>query len=96
MRKLDKPIQGGPRRHHYIPQFYLKRFANEHKRLIRMPLPAHPAPSRNATHIKNLAVTKDFYTVLTAKRESAVIENLLSLWDYDASECSRSLTDRAS
>ena len=87
MRKLDTPIQGGPRRHHHIPQFYLKRFANKHKRMIRMSLPAHPPPSRNPTHITNLAVMKDFYTVRTAKGDSAIIEKLLGIWDHDASEC---------
>ena len=96
IRKLDKPIQGGPRRHHYIPQFYLKRFANNGKRLIRMPLPAYPAPSRKPTNITNLAVLKDFYTVRTEKGESAVIENLLAVWDSDASECFKVLTDKDS
>ena len=94
VRKLDTPIQGGPRRHHYLPQFYLKGFASKSKQLIRMPLPAHPPPSRHATHITNLAVIKDFYTVLTAKGDSAVIENLLGVWDYDASECFQQLTDK--
>ena len=94
VRNLDTPILGGPRRHHYIPQFYLKRFANKQRRMIRMPLPVHSPPSRNATHIKNLAVMKDFYTVLTAKGESAVIEKLLSVWDHDASECFQRLTDK--
>ena len=95
MRKLDTPIQGGPRRHHHIPQFYLKRFANKHKRMIRMSLPAHPPPSRNPTHITNLAVMKDFYTVRTAKGDSAIIEKLLGIWDHDASECFQLLTDKA-
>ena len=72
VRKLDTPILGGPRRHHYIPQFYLRRFANNGKRLIRMPLPAHPPPSRKPTNVEKLAVVKDFYTVLTEKGESAV------------------------
>ena len=94
VRNLDTPILGGPRRHHYIPQFYLKRFANKQRRMIRMPLPVHSPPSRNVTHIKNLAVMKDFYTVLTAKGDSAVIEKLLSVWDHDASECFQRLTDK--
>ena len=94
VRKLDTPILGGPRRHHYIPQFYLRRFANNGKRLIRMPLPAHPPPSRKPTNVEKLAVVKDFYTVLTEKGESAVIENLLGVWDSDASECLRKLTDK--
>ena len=94
VRKLDTPILGGPRRHHYIPQFYLRRFANNGKRLIRMPLPAHPPPSRKPTNVTNVAVMKDFYTVLTAKGESAVIENLLGVWDHDASECFKKLTDK--
>ena len=94
VRKLDTPILGGPRRHHYIPQFYLRRFANNGKRLIRMPLPAHPPPSRKPTNVTNVAVMKDFYTVLTAKGESAIIENLLGVWDHDASECFKKLTDK--
>ena len=37
---------------------------------------------------------RDFYTVLTDKGESAVIENLLGAWDHDASECLKKLTDK--
>ena len=94
VRRLDTPIRGGPRRHHYIPQFYMKRFAHNGKRLIRMPLPTHPTPSRKPTNVTKLAVMRDFYTVLTEKGESAVIENLLGVWDHDASECFKKLTDK--
>ena len=93
-RKLDTPKLGGPRRHHYIPQFYLKLFAQNRKRLIRIPIPVPLAASRKATNITNLAVMKDFYTAHTAKGESALIENMLAVWDGDASECIKKLTDR--
>ena len=96
LRELDTPSLGGPRKHHYIPQFYLRGFANKKKRLVRIPLPLHSQPSRHSTHIKNVAVVKDLYTVLTDKGDSAVVENLLSEWDCDASRCFRSLTDQAS
>lgn len=92
--KLDTPIKGGPRRHHYIPQFYLKRFANKHGRMIRMSLPTDPPPSRSPTHVKNLAVTKDFYTIRTDKGESALIENFMSMWDSHASQIVGRLADR--
>ena len=91
--KLDTPIRGGPRKHHYIPQFHMKRFASKHSRMIRMPLPAHPPPSRSPTHVKNLAVTKDFYTIRTDKGESALIENFMSVWDYHASQIIGRMTD---
>ena len=92
--KLDTPIRGGPRRHHYIPQFYLKKFANGGKRLVRVPLPIGQNPSRKPTNVTNLAVMRDFYTVLTERGESALIENLLATWDYDASLCFEKLLDR--
>lgn len=91
--KLDTPISGGPRRHHYIPQFFLKRFASKHGRMIRMSLPAEPPPSRRPTHVKNLAVMKDFYAVLTEKGDSAFLENLLSVWDSEASTLIKHATD---
>jgi len=94
VRSLDTPIRGGPRRHHYIPQFYLKRFANKQRRMIRIPLPVPSPPSRQVTHIKNLAVMRDFYTVLTTKGESALMEKLLSVWDHDASQCFQRLTNK--
>ena len=92
--KLDTPIRGGPRRHHYIPQFYLKRFAHSGKRLVRMPLPVGQNPSRKPTNVTKLAVMRDFYTVLTERGESALVENLLATWDYDASVCFEKLLDR--
>ena len=93
-RKLDTPKLSGPRRHHYIPQFYLKLFALKRKRLIRIPIPAPQSPSRKATNTTKLAVMKDFYTTHTAKGESALIENVLAVWDGDASECIKQLADR--
>lgn len=82
---LKTPITpGSPRRHHYVPQFLLQRFAAD-DRLVRLPLRDSDG-SESATHIKNLAVIRDFYTFTTDDvGDTVVIEEGLARLDSDAS-----------
>lgn len=83
IKRLDVPIQpGSPRRHHFIPQFFLRQFAGQQKRLIPIALPnQNRQATKKATHVKNLAVVKDFYTAETQVGQSAVAESFLGEWD---------------
>ena len=52
---------GDPRRHHYIPQFFLRRFAKgDQLVLVRLNDPEN----RVVSNVANLAVWKDMYTIV--------------------------------
>lgn len=74
-----KPLAPGePRRHHFVPQFYLRRFADNAERVavVRLADPARPT----VTHVRNAAVIKGFYTVVDeAGDDTAAVEKLLAL-----------------
>ena len=82
---LKTPITPrSPRRHHYVPQFLMHRFAAD-DRLVRLPL-FDSDGSTSATHIKNLAVIRDFYTfTVDSVGDTVVIEEGLARLDSDAS-----------
>ncbi|WP_267891524.1 MULTISPECIES: DUF4238 domain-containing protein [unclassified Streptomyces] len=48
------------RRHHTVPRFYLKRFANADERIMRVPLGGERAP--RPCGVKDVAVHNDFYS----------------------------------
>jgi hypothetical protein len=65
-----------PRRHHLVPESYLRRFADERDqvRVVSRTDPGHTF----VTGITNTAVERDFYTVETDDGPSQEIEKLLS------------------
>ena len=82
--RLKIPITAGsPRRHHYVPQFLMQRFADDNQ-LVRLPL-FDSDESASATHVKNLAVRKDFYTLtVEGVGDTAAVEEGLARLDSDA------------
>ena len=82
MRTPLKP--GDSRRHHFIPQFFLRRFADGDA-LVRVPL-SYPEQHHIAT-VKDLAVVKDLYTTVDGDPrvgETIATERLLARIDDDA------------
>jgi len=75
---------GDPRRHHYIPQFYLRRFAeNEMVSLVRLGDGHQPFK----VNVRNVAVQKDLYTVSADDvGDTAAVERIFSIIDGAASE----------
>jgi len=63
------------RRHHTVPGFYLRRFADEKERLERVEL---ASGRRQVLSVKDTSVETDFYTVVTDDGPSDVIEKRLS------------------
>jgi Protein of unknown function (DUF4238) len=61
-RRPQPLARGDPRLYHYIPQWFLRRFADENDRLVRVTLrePGRPSPP---TAVRNVAAIRDFYTV---------------------------------
>lgn len=73
---------GDPRRHHYVPQFYLRRFADGDQ-IARVDL-ATPNEHQGA-NVKDVAVVKDLYTTVDAEvGETVAVERILSMLDGDA------------
>lgn len=74
---------GDPRRHHYVPQFYLRRFArNDDLWRVRFDDPSAPTP----VVVKDAAVIKDFYTTVDVDiGETVAVERVLALLDGEAS-----------
>lgn len=70
---------GEPRRHHYIPRFFLQRFAKDDM-LIRVL--ADEPEERTLINTRHLAVVTDLYTtVIDDVGESVVVEKLLAVSD---------------
>jgi hypothetical protein len=66
-----------PKRHHTVPRFYLRRFADEHERVMRVPLEAGTSPHR--VKVINLAVESYFYQAeLSNGSATGQIEEMLS------------------
>jgi hypothetical protein len=83
MARALKPLQpGDPRRHHYIPQFFQRRFADDNEQLVVTPLDGSKPIT---THVKNVAVVKDLYTMRdTDLGETVAVERLLAEVDGEA------------
>jgi len=77
----------GPR-HHLIPQFFLKRFANEQNQLLMVDGKSGKA---SMTHVKNAAVETGFYTIETDAGPSDEVEEFLSKVESATAEALRTL-----
>jgi hypothetical protein len=64
-----------PRRHHLLPQFYLRRFANDADQIKVM---ARDGQKSFVTSVAKAAAETDFYTVETTEGPSQDVEKLLS------------------
>lgn len=70
-----------PRRHHYVPQFYLRRFARQDgdKSTIAT-VPIAPPSTPRQGNVADTAVIRDFYTVVGDDNEDTVaVEKLLAM-----------------
>ena len=85
MARALKPLRpGDPRRHHYIPQFFQRRFADDDARLVVTPLDGNKPIM---AHVKNVAVVKDLYTMRdTDLGETVAVERLLAEVDREAAK----------
>lgn len=84
MDRVNTPIASGdPRRHHYLPQFLLRRFADGRDQVAIVRL-AHPTAPR-VTNIKNAAIIRDLYlTVNDEVGETVAVERVLAEADGEA------------
>lgn len=81
------------RRHHVLPQFYLKGFANESGLIHRVDLPGREPI---VLSISDASVIKDFYTVtLSDGSESDIFETAFSAVEGAAAEHSEPLWQAA-
>lgn len=80
----DRPMApGDPRRHHFVPQFYLRRFADGDGRLGVIDL--HKPKARRTATVGDVAVIKDFYTVVHTKgHDTTIVESVLAEIDGQA------------
>lgn len=83
MARIDKPTgSADPRRHHFIPQFFLKRFATNEQQIAVVPL---TGDNRRLTHVSGVAVMKDLYTIInTDFQETVAVERILAEADSEA------------
>jgi len=82
----------GARRHHLVPQFYLRRFADGNDRIVQCRL-GEP-PNIHVTSISNAVVETDFYTVQEKSGEKTDrFESHLSSIEGEAATGFRSLLD---
>lgn len=76
------------KRHHYVPQFYLRGFANERKQISTVPLPGdrtYVQPVANAASVNN------FHTVVNHPEGPDAFETLLGRIEDDASRVFRKI-----
>jgi hypothetical protein len=76
-------VSGDPRRHHYVPQFYLRRFASgEQIARVRLDEPGR----HDIANVSGVAVMRDLYTSVDVEiGETVVVERLLAMLDGLAS-----------
>lgn len=68
-------VSSSPRRHHLVPQFYLRRFANAHDKIM---VSRRDLQKRFLTSVERAARETDFYTVETTEGSSQLVEQILS------------------
>lgn len=87
------PLQSGqPRMHHWLPQFYQRRFANERDQLWVAPIDRSPGRLGN---ISDIAVQRDLYTIIDKDvGESVAVEHLLASIDGEAAQAIERLSVR--
>jgi hypothetical protein len=72
----------GPKRHHTVPRFYLRRFADERERLMRVPLAPGTTPHR--VKVSNVAVESYFYRAeLSDGSLTSQFEEMLSSFEAE-------------
>jgi hypothetical protein len=75
--------RGDPRRHHYVPKFFLKRFADGDQ--IARVLAEKPRDHR-VLGVNDVAVVKDLYTTIDIEvGETVAVERILAIIDAEAS-----------
>ena len=86
--------QSEPRRHHYVPQFYLERFADTQRRLGAFDRQLEQTMKTSA---KNVAVERDFYRLPdSTELPPRALEDLLSAQESAAAEAIRETADSGS
>jgi hypothetical protein len=81
---LQPLAQGDPRRHHFIPQFFLRRFANDADQLVVEALDGSPS---RLTHVTNVAVVSDLYATRDDELgETVAVERILGEMDAAAAK----------
>jgi hypothetical protein len=92
-REARKPLRpGDPRRHHFIPQFFLKRFATKDEQLLVIPI---GEGERRIAHVSKVAVMIDLYTSIDKDvGETVAVERLLGLVDGKAAAAIKRLAIR--
>jgi hypothetical protein len=85
----------GPRRHHLLPRFYLRSFADERERLTVVPRAGESGPQTTYTAtIENIIVERDFYAIRDNEGErSQVVEEALGRLEGAAATALRVLLD---
>jgi hypothetical protein len=78
---------GRARRHHLVPEFYLRRFADENGRIRRLDM----SGGNVVMSVTNAAVETDFYTIQTGDGPSDAIEQQLSEIETRAAEAFRDI-----
>ena len=87
---LETAQAGSPRRHHFVPKFLLRNFANS-TGSIALRRAESPEQTR-LSHESNLAVAEDFYTWVNEDRQLVVgLENMLARVESDAAPAVRRL-----
>ncbi len=93
--QIRRPVApGDARRHHFIAQFYQRRFADERERLAVVSLddPRNP----RTLHISDIAVRRDFYTHVDEDvGETIAVERILAVIEGNASQVLRTLDSGA-
>jgi len=77
-------------RHHTVPRFYLERFADQRRQVMRVVL---PGDQRHRTSINDASVVRDFYTIHTDEGPSDEFERVLASVETNAATAFRSVLD---
>lgn len=91
MDQIHKPLgPGDPRRHHYIPRSFQKRFSDPNEQLLvfRLDDPENP----KSQHTSDIAVQRDLYTHVDQQvGETVAVEKILAVLDGNAARILKNL-----
>jgi Protein of unknown function (DUF4238) len=95
MKRARKPLApGDPRRHHFLPQFFQRRFADDEERLVVVRV---DGGCQRLTHIRNIAVVSDLYTLVDEEvGETVALERVLAEMDAQAAGALQRLVNSTS